>query len=138
MKPVCGKRFPENASGRNPVFGLLKKAPARFRKSFGYAWDGFKAAFAKEESFRLEMIAFCLLAAGLCLVSWPPWKKIALGACFILVPMAEMFNSAIEDVCDLVTLDPSPRIKSAKDKGALAVLFAIVVNAGVLAALLLA
>ena len=120
------------------MFELLKKAPARFRKSFGYAWDGFQAAFAKEESFRLELIAFGLLAAGLCLVPWPPWKKIALGACFLLVQMAEMFNSAIEDICDLVTLEHSPRIKNAKDKGALAVLFAIIANAGVLVALLLA
>ena len=51
------------------MFNLLKRAPARFMKSFGYCWDGIKATFTKEESFRLETIAFVLLAAvGLDLV----------------------------------------------------------------------
>ncbi len=120
------------------MFGLLKRAPARFRKSFGYCWDGFRATFAKEESFRLEAIAFVLLCLAMAICPWPAWKKIAMIACYLLIPLTELLNSAIEDVCDLITREHSLLVKNAKDKGALAVLAAIVLNALALAALLVA
>lgn len=116
---------------------LFKNAPARFRRSFGYAWDGLKDTFVREESFRLESAAFALLAAILPLSPWPWWKVAAMLSCYLLIPLAEALNSAIEDVCDLVTTERAPLVKNAKDKGALAVLLAIVLNAGVLVTLLL-
>ncbi len=119
------------------MFDLLKRAPARFRKSFGYCRDGFLAAFAKEESFRLEMIALVLLCLAMLVCPWPLWKKVALIAGYLLIPLAELLNSAIEDVCNLVTLEYSPLVKNAKDKGALAVLAAIILNALLLTALIL-
>ena len=120
------------------MFKLLLKAPRRFLKSFGYCWDGLRVTFGKEESFRLETIAFVVLAVVLMLSPWPWWKRIALLASYLLIPLTEILNSAIEDVCDLITKEHSPLVKNAKDKGALAVLFAIVLNAIVLVALLLA
>ena len=118
------------------VFKLLLKAPARFRRSFRCSWDGLKAIFRKEESFRLESIAFAALLAALLFCPWPAWKRLVLTASFMLIPLAETLNSAIEDVCDLVTGERSVLVKNAKDKGALAVLLAIVLNALALAALL--
>lgn len=118
------------------MFDLLKRAPRRFYKSFGYSWDGLKAAFAKEESFRLETIAFVVLAAALIASPWPWWKVIAMLAAYLLIPLVELINSAIEDVCDLITTEPSPGIKNAKDKGSMAVLLAIVIDALVLGVLL--
>ncbi|MDR1533777.1 MAG: diacylglycerol kinase [Planctomycetota bacterium] len=117
---------------------LLKRAPWRFRKSLGYCRDGFRAAFQKEESFRLECLAFAILLAGLALSSWPAWKCLAMTASFLLIPLVEAVNSALEDVCDLVTREHSASVKNAKDKGALAVLLAILVNAAALLALWLA
>ena len=114
---------------------LLLKAPRRFGKSFRYSWDGFKATFRKEESFRLEWIAFVFLLAALFFSSWPAWKQLALIASYLLVPLVEIVNSAIEDICDGITREHRPFIKDAKDKGALAVLMAIIFNAFVLAAL---
>lgn len=119
------------------MIDLLKRAPARFRKSFVYSWDGLAAAFAKEESFRLETIAFVALAIILLLSPWPWWKVPVMLACYLLIPMIELINSAIEDVCDMVTLEHSPHVKAAKDKGSMAVLMAIILNAFVLVALLL-
>jgi Diacylglycerol kinase len=116
---------------------LLKRAPKRLAKSFGYCWDGLKAMFRKEESFRLETIAFCILLLVLIACPWPIWKKLFLLGSYLLIPFAELVNSAIEDVCDLVTREQSPYVKTAKDKGALAVLFAIIINAFVLVALIL-
>ena len=119
------------------MFGLLKRAPARFMKSFSYCWDGIKATFTKEESFRLETIGFVVLAAILSASPWPWWKVAAMGASYLLIPLVEILNSAIEDLCDLITRDHNPLIKNAKDKGALAVLFAIIFNALILLTLLL-
>ena len=119
------------------MLNLLKRAPARFKKSFVYSWDGLAAAFAKEESFRLETIAFVVLALILAASPWPWWKVLAMLACYLLIPLVELLNSAIEDICDMVCREHSPHVKAAKDKGSMAVLMAIIFNALVLAALLL-
>ena len=123
--------------GREAMLKLLKRAPARFKKSFVYSWDGLAAAFVKEESFRLETIAFVVLALVLLASPWPWWKVAAMLASYLLIPLVELLNSAIEDICDLTTRDYSPHVKAAKDKGSMAVLMAIIVNALVLASLLL-
>ncbi|MCD8352258.1 MAG: diacylglycerol kinase [Planctomycetaceae bacterium] len=116
---------------------LIRNAPERFAKSFGYSWDGLKATFHKEESFRLEGIAFGLVIFCLLASPWPIWKCLTFVATFLLIPMVEILNSAIEDICDGISRDHVPFIKNAKDKGALAVLMAIVINVVVLMALLL-
>lgn len=119
------------------MLDLLKRAPARFRKSFGYSWDGLKDTFIKEESFRLETIAFVVLALILIVSPWPWWKVLVMLGSYLLIPLVELLNSAIEDVCDLISREHRPEIKAAKDKGAMAVLMAIILNAFVLIALLL-
>lgn len=110
-------------------------APGRITRSFGYSWDAFKCTFRKEESFRLEAIAFIIILVCLASSSWPLWKCLVLVGCFFLIPMAEILNSAIEDICDGITREHRPFIKDAKDKGALAVLMAILFNACILTAL---
>lgn len=42
--------------------------------------------------------------------------------------IAELLNSAVENVVDLVTTDMHPLAKSAKDIGATAVLFAVILH----------
>lgn len=116
----------------------IKNIPRRVVKASSYSWDGLKSAFVKEEAFRLEALALILLVLVLIFVPWPLWKKAALAAVFILIPLAELFNSAIEDLCDLVSPEFNPLIKSAKDKGSAAVLLAIIINLLALAALILA
>ena len=120
------------------MFRLLKRAPGRFAKSFGYTWDGLKATFRKEESLRLATVAFFAMGAMMLACQWPAWKKLALVTLFLLIPLAEIFNSAIEDICDLVTKEHSLLVKSAKEKGALAVLLAIIMNALALIVLIIA
>lgn len=120
------------------MFNLLKRAPRRFMKSFGYTRDALVATFTKEESFRLETIAFVLLLIIMLVCPWPWWKRVAMLASYLLIPLVEVLNSAIEDICNLITMERNPLIKDAKDKGALAVLLAIIINAGVLAALIVA
>ena len=114
---------------------LLMNAPGRITRSFGYSWDAFRVTFQKEESFRLEGLAFVIVLICLALSSWPAWKCFIQIGVFLLIPMAEIFNSAIEDICDGITREERQFIKNAKDKGALAVLLAILSNAFILIAL---
>lgn len=115
----------------------IKNIPRRVVRAFGYSFDGLKNAFVKEESIRLEAMGLVLLAVILAFAPWPMWKKAALTATYLLIPLAELLNSALEDLCDLVSPDFHPLIKSAKDKGSAAVLLAIIINILALAAFIL-
>jgi len=114
----------------------IKNIPRRARTALSYSRDGLKSAFIKEEAFRLETLAFILLVIALIFVPWPLWKKAALLSVFLLIPLTELLNSALEDLCDLVSPDYNILIKEAKDKGSAAVLVAIILNLLALAALI--
>ncbi|MDL2260054.1 diacylglycerol kinase [Deltaproteobacteria bacterium OttesenSCG-928-K17] len=129
-------RFLHRFREHSMLLRTIKNIPVRAVKAWGYSWDGLKSAFIKEESFRLETIALVVLVAVLAVVPWPLWKKAALTATFLLIPLTELLNSAIEDICDLVSPDRHPLIKAAKDKGSSAVLLAIILNLLALAALI--
>ncbi len=116
---------------------MLKNVPKRVTNSFIYCRDALVLMFTKEESFRLETLGLAILVFILCLVDWPLWKIMAMIAAYLLIPLMEVVNTAIEDVCDLFTKEPNTIVKHAKDKGALAVLFAIIINALVLVTLIL-
>lgn len=115
---------------------FLRNAPRRIVKSFSYCWDGLRDVFRCEESFRLEALCYPVLLAAMLLLRWPVWKILFMSASYLLIPLMETINSAIENICDLVSPWHSRQVKRAKDKGALAVLFAIVVNLLVLFVLL--
>jgi diacylglycerol kinase (ATP) len=116
----------------------LKNVPGRIVRALRFSGQGLKSAFLKEEAFRLEVLGLGLLAAALAALTWPWWKKVVLVAAYMLIPLAELLNSALEDICDLISPDYQPLIAQAKDKGSAAVLLAIVINILVLSALLLA
>ncbi len=109
----------------------------RCLRSLGYCWDALLSMYRNEPSFRLELLAGAALVGVLVISPWPVWKKLVMFAFFLLIPLAEVLNTAIEDVCNLVTREHHPLVKAAKDKGALAVFLAILINVAALAALLL-
>ena len=103
-----------------------------------YSIDGFADTFRHEEAFRLELLVFIILIVVLFFVPWPVWKKILLPTGFTLVLLAELLNSAIENVCDLIHPQESKLVKAAKDKGSMAVLTALIANFFLLLALIIA
>jgi diacylglycerol kinase (ATP) len=115
----------------------LKNIPTRARKAMGYSLAGIFSSFKKEESIRLETIGLALLVVVLIFVPWPLWKKAALVGVYLLIPLTEILNSAIEDICDLVSPGFNEKIKWAKDKGSAAVLIAIITTGIALVALIL-
>jgi diacylglycerol kinase (ATP) len=116
----------------------LKNIPKRAKNAMGYSLSGLYSSFKKEEAIKLETISLVILIIVMFLVHWPLWKKFALVATYLLIPLTELINSSIEDICDLVSPDYNEKVKTSKDKGSAAVLIAIIINFVVLVALLCA
>ena len=105
-----------------------------FRKSFGFAFQGFRFAVLSERNIKVMLAGFALaavlgLVAGLDAVRW----AIVLLCCGVVL-CAELLNTAIETVVDLVSPEYHPLAGRAKDIAAAAVwvLCVFVALAGVL------
>ena len=105
-----------------------------FRKSFLFAIQGFHTAIATERNIKVMLaVGACAIVAGLALqldlLSW----AIVLLCCGVVI-MAELMNTAVETVVDLVSPEFHPLAGRAKDIAAAAVwvLSVIVAIVGVL------
>ena len=105
-----------------------------FRKSFLFAIQGFRTAVATERNIKVMLaVGACAIVAGLALqldlLSW----AIVLLCCGVVI-MAELLNTAVETVVDLVSPEFHPLAGRAKDIAAAAVwvLSVIVAIVGVL------
>lgn len=92
-----------------------------FRKSFGFAFQGFRFAVMSERNIKVMLAGFALavvlgLVAGLDAVRW----AIVLLCCGVVL-CAELLNTAIETVVDLVSPEYHPLAGRAKDIAAAAV-----------------
>jgi diacylglycerol kinase len=93
----------------------------RFTKSVGYAMAGFQVML-REANFRIHMGAAALVLIlsfwlGLTSTEW-----MVIVACIATVMAAEMFNTAIEQLCNMTESNVHPIIKKIKDTSAAAVL----------------
>lgn len=90
--------------------------------SFKYAWQGIVALFAHEPNARIHLSAAMLvvLVGSLLELTSGEWCAIALSIGGVF--MAEAFNTAIEKLCDKVSPERDPLIKTTKDVAAGAVL----------------
>ena len=92
-----------------------------FRKSFGFALQGFRFAVTSERNIKVMLAGFVFavvagLAVGLDAVRW----GIVLVCCGVVL-CAELLNTAIETVVDLVSPEYHPLAGRAKDVAAAAV-----------------
>ena len=90
--------------------------------SFGYAFKGIAIAAREEENFQIDVvIGFVALALGWYVqLSRPEWIVIIFLIGFVLT--AEVFNTALEEVCDKFQPEHDPHIAKIKDLAAGAVL----------------
>ena len=91
-------------------------------QSVRYALHGLKIAWQEELSFRIQVVAMMLaLALGyFCEISSVEWLFLLLAIGVVL--SAEVFNTALEELCDKYKTDPDPHIGKIKDLAAAAVL----------------
>ncbi|MGN0049039.1 MAG: diacylglycerol kinase family protein [Bacteroides sp.] len=91
-------------------------------RSFGYAWKGIRSCMGKEQNLSFHLLATpTVVAAGfLAGITRTEWMLVIL--CIGLVIAAELFNSAIELLVDLVSPQRHPLAGRVKDIAAGAVL----------------
>jgi diacylglycerol kinase (ATP) len=111
-------------------------------KSFEYALSGLRHAFRHERNMKVHLfMAILVLICGLWL-QIDKWKVLMVLVAIVFVIFAELMNTAIENVVDLLTEEHRKKAKVAKDVAAGAVLvaagFAVIAGALVFAEPLLA
>ena len=108
----------------------------RLIKASGYSLQGLAAAFRHEAAFRQELaVTLLLLPLALWLGQTGPQRALLI-AVWMLVPLFELMNSAIEAVVDRIGPEQHELSGRAKDIGSAAVLVAIV-NAAIVWLLIL-
>ena len=95
----------------------------KLRSAFRYAFHGIAQAFRSELNLKIHtVISVCVIVAGLLLdISMGEW--IAIILCISLVIAAELINTAIEKLADIIDLKPNKDIGLVKDMAAGAVLW---------------
>jgi undecaprenol kinase len=109
----------------------------RFSARLTYALRGIAQALRSEASLRLQALAGAAALLVL-LVLRPPavwWALVLLASAAVVA--AELFNTAIEHLADLLHPQQSPAVRLVKDCAAAGVLIAVLGALGVAAALLL-
>ena len=99
----------------------------RLVKALGYSLNGLRAAWVHEEAFRLESIVTLFLMPTVFLVGDSPLEYLILALSLLALIVAELFNSAIEGLCDHVNPTHHALIGRIKDYCAAAVFLAILI-----------
>jgi diacylglycerol kinase (ATP) len=100
------------------------------------ALAGLAAAWRHEVPFRLEVIAFLILAPVAMILGEGGVERALLVGSLLLVLIVELVNSALEAALDRISLETHPLTGRAKDIGSAAVFLALL-NAAVLWLLIL-
>ena len=88
------------------------------------SWQGFKAAWRHEAAFRQEaLLAIVIIPLGLWLGQCGVERALLAGS-VLLVPIAELLNSAIETVVDRIGMERHELSGRAKDMGSAVVFLA--------------
>jgi diacylglycerol kinase len=90
----------------------------RFIKSFKYAFEGIHYAFKNDQNLLAHiLVAFLVINVSMAL-KVTPFEMGILGLTIMMVIVAEMVNSAIEKMVDLITKEHRQEAKIAKDVSA--------------------
>lgn len=101
----------------------------RLARAASNSWAGWRAAWRHEAAFRLEVILGLPLLALAWWAAPGRWEALALSVSVLAVWIVELFNSAIEALADVVSLQHHPLLGRAKDQGSTAVTLSLLVLA---------
>ncbi len=104
----------------------------KLNRSFKYAWEGITYSFKYNQNIKIHLIvAVVVLAFGL-ILGLTKYEMFSTALLIILVISAEMVNTSIEEVVDLLVDEHNEHAKIAKDVGAGMVLlisiFAVIIG----------
>ncbi len=97
-------------------------------RSFRCAFSGIIWALRTQRNLRIHAAATLSVVILGWQVDLAPWKWCAVLGCIALVWMAELFNTALEILCDRVTSAHDEQIRRVKDAAAGAVLVAAIMS----------
>lgn len=103
---------------------FLRNETRRLANTCAWSWDGWRAAWASEKTLRqwtFVNAGSIALAFFLDLTAGERALVVGLG---LLVLAAELLNTAVEEIVDLVCPETHPAAKKAKDCGSAAVALA--------------
>lgn len=108
---------------------LMKYDLKKQLRSFGYAWKGIQSCVGKEQNLSFHLIAaMAVIIVGIVLgITRTEWIMVVM--CIGTVIAAELFNTAIEKLVDLVSPERHPVAGQVKDIAAGAVLICAVAAA---------
>lgn len=104
-------------------------------RSFQHAADGFLNAVRTETNLRIHLVAAVICCTAGFLLTLTPVEWILVVCCITAVIAFELINTAIEQLCNLVTKEQHPSVKQIKDISAAAVLM-VSIGAAVIAAII--
>ena len=102
----------------------------RVFKAMQYSEQGIRSAWRDEAAFRQELVLVLLLAPLTLWLHLPKLDTVLLIALMGLVLVAEMLNSGLEAVVDMVTPDINALAGKAKDCGSAAVFLSLLILGG--------
>lgn len=97
--------------------------------SFKYAFMGIKSAYKDEQNLRIHTVMAILVLIFSFILKVSYYELIVCLILIGLVLMAEFFNTSLENLVDLVTLEKNPLAKVAKDTAAAGVLVFAIISA---------
>lgn len=101
----------------------------RLSNAFGYSMQGFHACFKHEEAFRQEAYASLLLIPLALYLGNTGIERALLFGSWMVVPLVELLNSAIENAIDRIGPEQHQLSGRAKDIGSAAVFVALLLCA---------
>ena len=113
-----------NSEFRNKEFGFK-----RFLKSFKYSLDGLKYAYKNVQSMLVHLIVTIIAITLGILFKISNFEWIITIFLLSVTASLELLNTAIEAVCDMVTLEYNKLAKVAKDTASASVFFTSMLGA---------
>lgn len=117
--------FNERETSMNP-----KQEYKKLVNSFKYAIEGFISSFKTERNMKIHVLAMALVVILGIYLKLSPIEWCIIVISIALVISAELFNTAIETLVDMVSPERNPNAKLVKDISAAAVL-ALAIGAAV-------
>jgi diacylglycerol kinase (ATP) len=108
---------------KNKKFSISKRL-----KSFVFAFNGLRILFSEEHNARVHLIATIIVISASIFYKLNTYEWIAIIFSIGIVFIAEIFNTAIENIADFLTTEKNDKIKIIKDLSAAAVLISALIS----------
>src|SRR5476649_3092957 len=89
------------------------------------SWNGIVAAAQSEQAFREELVVLAIGVPLAFFLTADAGRRFALIGTLVFLLIVELLNTAIEKLCDRVSLDHDLALKRVKDVGSAAILLSL-------------